>query len=158
MITTPAREGWYGRTHRTAQLWQVGPSSGLLSGSVRTSSCVLRQYRTCPPGERSISPSTAISTALAVLKRPAAPTPGATTGASGGLPPTRPAKPHPEGRQRVRCKAQSRLIDCSWIVSPAVAQSTCVCGGCGAISCTCAKVTPEKQQTAGRDVKRRVFA
>ena len=155
MITTPAREGWYGRTHRTAQLWQVGPSSGLRGRSVRTCSSYAEDNQS-NAARLSHSWSTAISTALAVLKRPAAPTPGATTGASGGLPPTRPAKPHPEGRQRVRCKAQSRLIDCSRIVSPAVAQSTCVCGGCGAISCTCAKVTPEKQQTAGRDVKRGV--
>ena len=155
-MTTPAPKRGLVSDNPTGTLWQDCPVGHLWMGCVRTSFCVLRQYRTCPPGERSISPSTAISTALAVLKRPAAPTPGATTGASGGLPPTRPAKPHPEGRQRVRCKAQSRLIDCSRIVSPAVAQSTCVCGGCGAISCTCAKVTPEKQQTAGRDVKRGV--
>jgi len=157
MITTPAREGWYGRTHRTALLWEAGPSDGLRGRSVRISSSNAEHYQS-NAARLSHSCSTAISTALAVLKRPAAPTPGATRAEAGACPLTRPAKPHPEGHQRVCGKAQSRLIDCSWIVSPAVAQSTCLCGGCGAISCTCAKVTPEKQQTAGRGVKRGVSA
>ena len=149
MKTTPAPEGGAGSDEPIGHdLGQVRPIGYLDRGIVRTSFSNAEHYQSNADSRGSLS--TAISTALAVLKRPAAPTPGATTGASGGLPPTRPAKPHPEGRQRVRCKAQSRLIDCSWIVSPAVAQSTCVCGGCGAISCTCAKVTPESEQTASR--------
>ena len=155
MRTTPAQEGWFGRTHRTAQLWQVGPSDGLLMGSVRTCSSNAEHYQ-CNAASLSHSWSTAISTALAVLKRPAAPTPGATRSAAGACPRPDAALPHPLGRQRVRCKAQCRLNDCSCVVSSAVAQSTRVCGGCGAISCTCAKVTPEKQRTTGRVVKRGV--
>jgi hypothetical protein len=48
-------------------------------------------------------------TALAVRKRRRAPIAAATTGGSGGLPPTRPAEPHPEGRHRERGKPQWRL-------------------------------------------------
>ena len=149
MSTTPAQEGWFGRTHRTALLWEAGPSDGLQGWSVRTCTSYVEDYQ-CTAVRLSHSWSTAISTALAVLKRPAAPTPGATRSAAGACPRPDAALPHPLGRQRVRCKAQCRLNDCSWIVSPAVAQSTCIRGGCGAISCTCAKVTPESKQTAVR--------
>ena len=130
---------------------RMDPSSGLLSGSVRTSSCVLRQYRTCPPGERSISPSTAISTALCGAVATAGANRGRNTGGSEGLPldPTggsAAAVCPPAHRQRVCCKAQSRRIDCC---SP----STAAVVGAGrvlSISCTCAKVTPESEQTASR--------
>jgi len=54
--------------------------------------------------------------------------------------------------------AVAQRSDLCSLVSPAVARSTCAQGGRGPISCTCAKVTPEKQQTAGRGVKRGVSA
>jgi len=135
---------------------RMGPSDRLLSGSVRTSFSCLQRYQFI--ATLSHSWSTAISTALAVWERPAAPTPVAIRAEATPCGSTRPAEPHPEGRQRVCGKAQCRLNDCSWIVSPAVALSTCACGGCGAISCTCAKVTPEKQQTEGRADKLGVSA
>lgn len=58
---------------------------------------------------RSTSSSSTSPTALAVRKRRRAPIAAATTGGSGGLPPTRPAEPHPEGRHRVCGKPQWRL-------------------------------------------------
>jgi len=108
MTTKPAREGWFGRTHRTAQLWQVGPSDGLLGRSVRTSSSCAERYQCYPTSSCSISLSTAIPTAhccsarrrqrRAQLRAEATPCGS-----------TRPAEPHPTGRQRVCGKPQWRL-------------------------------------------------
>ena len=121
-MTTPAPERGAGSDEPTGRLCfgRVGPSDGLLMGSVRTSFSVPSGLRFSPCSWAAVSQSTTISTALAVRKRPAAPTPVAISGGSRGLPLTRPAEPHPTGRQRVRGEAQSRLIDCFCNVSVAV--------------------------------------
>ena len=154
MITTPAREGWYGRTHRTAQLWQVGPSSGLRGRSVRTCSSYAEDNQS-NAARLSHSWSTAISTAHRAVA-PGGANAGRNYGPQRGLAPDRMRLCRTLWAANEYAVAQRSDL-CS-LVSPAVAQSTCARGGCGAISCTCAKVTPEKQQTAGRDVKRGVSA
>jgi len=158
MTTKPAKKA--GSDDPTGRDLSFGrqdrPVGHLWKGCVRTSTSHAEDYQ-CNAVSLSHSSPTTASTALAVQKRPAAPTPVATTGGSGGLPPTRPAEPHPTGRQRVRGKPQWRLNDCSWIVPSAVAQSTWVRGGCGAISCTCAKVTLQKLSKQGRSDKAGVW-
>ena len=156
MKTTPAQEGWFGRTHRTFRSL-AGSSGGYLDrGIVRTSFSNAEHYQSNADSRGSLS--TAISTANAVRKRSPAPTATAIPAEAGACPLTRPAacrrSDPPDHRQRVCGKAQSRWIDCC---SP----STAAVVGAGrvlSISCTCAKVTPERQQTAGRDVKRGVSA
>ena len=117
-MTTPAPKRGLVSDAPTGRLnfSRMGPSDGLRngSGSVRTSFSVPTGLRFSPTsrGSRSgrlASCSTTISTALAVRKRRRAPIAVATTlenravqhyavsGGSGGLPPTRPAKPHPVG-------------------------------------------------------------
>ena len=117
-MTTPAPKWGLVSDEPTGRLnfGRMGPSSGLRKGSVRTSSSVLRNYRFCPRSEscRSRSSSRRSSScsstvigggggAVAVRKRRRAPTGGATSGGSGGLPPTRPAEPHPVGTSPSSC-------------------------------------------------------
>ena len=148
MKTTPAQEGWFGRTHRTFRSL-AGSSGGYLDrGIVRTSFSNAEHYQSNADSRGSLS--TAISTANAVRKRSPAPTATAIPAEAGACPLTRPAacrrSDPPDHRQRVRCKAQCRLSDCC---SP----STAAVVGAGwvlSISCTCAKVTPESEQTVSR--------
>ena len=145
MKTTPAQEGWFGRTHRTAQLWQVGPSDGLLDGSVRTSTSHVRPIDSC--AERPSGVSTAISTALCGAVATAGANRGRNTGGSDPLrvDPTggsAAAVCPPAHRQRVCGEPQRRLIDCC---SPSTAAV-----GCGAISCIHGKVPTKCVNPCGR--------
>ena len=152
MITTPAHKGgWFGRTHRTALLWEAGPSDGLQGRSVRTCSSNAELYQFI--ATLSHSWSTAISTANCCSDRRRQRRSQLRAEAGACPRPDRRSRTR-MGRQRVCCKAQCRLSDCC---SP----STAAVVGAGwllSISCTCAKVTPEKQQTEGRADKLGVSA
>ena len=95
--------------------------------------------------------STAISTALCGAVATAGANRGRNTGGSEGLPldPTggsAAAVCPPAHRQRVCGEPQRRLIDCCCPSTAAVVGA----GRVLSISCTCAKVTPESEQTVSR--------
>ena len=171
-MTTPApKRGLVSDEPTGLRSWQVRPVGLCGRSIVRTSFSVPSGLRFCPPSRGSRSRraaswsesrscrsasqsrilSTAISTALCGAVATAGANRGRNTGGSEGLPldPTggsAAAVCPPAHRQRVCCKAQSRRIDCC---SP----STAAVVGAGwvlSISCTCAKVTPESEQTASR--------
>ena len=154
MKTTPAPEGGAGSDEPIGHdLGQVRPIGYLWDGIVRTSFSNAEHYQSNADSRGSLS--TAISTAHRAVA-PGGANAGRNYGPQRGLAPDRMRLCRTLWAANEYAVAQRSDL-CS-LVSPAVAQSTCARGGCGAISCTCAKVTPEKQQTAVRDVKRGVSA
>ena len=146
MITTPTPKRGLVSDAPTGRLCfgKAGPSSGLQGRSVRTSFCVLRQYRTCPPRERSISPSTAISTALCGSGRRRQRRPQYRAEAGACPRPDRQSRTRraanesavaPVAFERLSTSSKAAVVGAGWVLS---------------ISCTCAKVTPESKKTASR--------
>jgi len=129
MKTTPAHRGAGTDESTGRELWQIRPVDTLtgVSSSASFSNAEPNQLysrreisrsssRTTSPSCLSTEiastswssswPSTVIGSrggAVAVRKRRRAPIAVATEGGSGGLPPTRPAKPHPEGTSSSSC-------------------------------------------------------
>jgi len=121
-MTTPAPQGGAGSDEPIGlDLGQVRPIGYLDRGIVRTSFSNGQRIQFCPTSRCSRSRSRrAASSSRARSTR----SPTASCGSAAGRQPaaqsraeatpcgsTRPAEPHPTGRQRVRGKAQSRLID-----------------------------------------------
>jgi len=165
MRTTPAPKRGLVSDEPTGRLCfgKVGPSDRLLSGSVRASFSVPSELRFNSPSRGSRSPATASwsrSSSISWESRTRSTAPTASCGSGRrrqrrpqyrrkrGLAP-RPdrrlaaAVLRPENRQRVRGKAQSRLIDCRSL-------STAAVGGCGLYPATSGKVTLQVEQTASR--------
>ena len=154
--TAPERGAGSDESTRRRIFGRMDPSSGLLRWSVRTCSSYGRTIDSFPRSRssgswrssrscRSRSSSSTVPMALCGSGRRRQRRPHYRAEA-GACPLTRPAEPHPTGRQRVCGKAQSRLIDCC---SSSTAAIVCVVRMLS-ISCTCAKVTQQKGVTKGR--------
>ena len=158
MITTPAPERGAGADDPTGpRLWQDRPAGYLWQGSVRTSFSNGRRIDSCDDSQRCLcgssrscrsrSSSSTVPMALCGAAAAAGANGGRNYGPQRGLAPDRMRLCRTRtGRQRVCGKAQSRWIDCC---SSSTVAIECVVRVLS-ISCTCAKVTPEKQQTASR--------
>ena len=145
-MTTPAPKRGLVADEPTGRLRcgrQARPEGLCGRSIVRTSFSHAEDYRFCPPSRGSRSNLTAscsiasraswttiASTALcgSGRRRQRRPQPRAEATPCGS---TRPAEPHPTGRQRVCGKAQSRLIDFDSKAKPAVGDADC----CGALGC-----------------------
>ena len=143
-MTTPApKRGLVSDEPTGRVLWQVRPAGLCGTSIVRTSFSNAEDYRFCPPSRGSRSNLTAscsiasraswttiAPTALcgSGRRRQRRPQPRAEATPCGS---TRPAEPHPTGRQRVCGKAQSRLIDYCSQTNAAVETADC----CGALGC-----------------------
>ena len=147
MKTTPAPERGAGSDDPIGRNFGQDRPTGLCGRSVRTSFSVPSGLRFNSPSRGSRSPATASwarsssiswesrtwSTAPTALcgsgrRRQRRPQPRAEATPCGS---TRPAEPHPTGRQRVCGKAQSRLIDYCSQTNAAVETADC----CGALGC-----------------------
>ena len=148
MRTTPTpKRGLVSDDPTGRNLWQDRPDGNPWQGIVRTSFSVPSGLRFNSLSRGSRSPATASwsrSSSISWESRTRSTAPTALCGSGGERqsPPqyraeatpcgsTRPAEPHPTGRQRVCGKAQSRLIDYCSQSNAAVETADC----CGALGC-----------------------
>ena len=161
MKTTPAPKRGLVSDNPTGTLWQDCPVGHLWMGCVRTSFCVLREYRTCPPSRGSRSPATASwsrSSSISWESRTRSTAPTALCGSGGERqsPPQYRAEagacPRPDRQSRTRRAANESAVAPVAFERLSTSSKAAVVGAGWvlSISCTCAKVTPESKQTANR--------